>query len=69
MHETKVGEGMTGWMDGWGVPANGAAMEEWQGGEWLEKSIRVGQGTEITPVKKTGRLEHFSLCYGFYSLS
>ena len=37
-------------MDGWGVPKNGEAMEEWQGGEWLEKSIRVGQGTEKSSI-------------------
>ena len=32
------------------MPSDGAAMEEWQGGEWVEKSIRVGQGTEKSSV-------------------
>ena len=34
------------------MPGEGSGREEWQGGGWMEKSIRVGQGTEKTSVGK-----------------
>ena len=35
-------------VDGWGLPADGPGQEE--KGRWLEKSIRVEQGTERSSV-------------------